>query len=52
MIDLVMLSKNARWHWGINEKNSYWYPNVKIYKQETLGNWKSVIDSIILDLGK
>ena len=49
---LVMLSKNARWHWGINEKNSYWYPNVKIYKQETLGNWKSVIDSIILDLGK
>ena len=46
----IMLTKNARWHWPINEKKSPWYPTAKLFWQEKIGNWNSVVNSIQMDL--
>jgi Flp pilus assembly protein TadD len=42
----VMLSKNSRWHWFGDKEKSLWYPSMKIFKQEKIGNWDSVINNI------
>lgn len=46
----IMLTKNARWHWTINEKKSLWYPSAKLFKQDKLGDWNTVINSISMHL--
>ena len=48
----VMLAYNARWHWLINEKKSLWYPTAALFRQEKIGDWDSVINSISRDLKK
>ena len=48
----VMLTFNARWHWLTNEKKSLWYPTTKLFRQEKIGDWNTVINSIGLDLKK
>ena len=46
----VMLTFNARWHWLKNERKSFWYPNVKLFRQKKKGNWNDVINNISIDL--
>jgi ADP-heptose:LPS heptosyltransferase len=41
---LVLLSPHADWRWLTNEKQSTWYPNTAILRQETSGDWASLID--------
>ena len=46
----VMLAKNARWHWFVKEKKSLWYPSIKIFRQEKIGDWNNIINNISIDL--
>ena len=48
----IMLAKNARWHWLLNEKKSLWYPTATLFRQEKIGDWNTVINSIGMDLKK
>ena len=48
----IMLVKNARWHWLMNEKKSLWYPTVTLFRQKKIGDWNSVINSIGKELVK
>jgi len=48
----IMLVKNPRWHWLINKKKSLWYPVAKLFRQEKIGDWNTVIKSIGMDLKK
>ena len=48
----IMLVKNPRWHWLINKKKSLWYPAAKLFRQEKIGDWNTVIKSIGMDLKK
>lgn len=43
---LLTIGCDWRWLWLNNEKN-YWYPNVKMYKQTELHEWKEPVDNII-----
>lgn len=44
---IVLLSKDyPYWTWGYDSENTPWYPNVKIIRQETQGNWRPVIDKL------
>jgi hypothetical protein len=49
---LLLLSKNHRGHWGINDKVSYFYPDIKIFRQDIFKNWNVVINDIIKELKK
>ena len=48
----VMLTKNSRWHWTINEKKSLWYPKAKLFQQDQLGDWNKVINDVSMSLKK
>jgi hypothetical protein len=43
---LLTIGCDWRWVWINNEKN-YWYPNVKLYKQTKLQEWKGPVENII-----
>ena len=49
---MLVKNENARWHWTIGEKNSFWYPTVKLFRQENFKDWNSVIKGINTDLKK
>ena len=48
----IMLANNARWHWLLNEKKSLWYPTATLFRQEKIGDWNTVINSIGMELKK
>ena len=48
----IMLTKNSRWHWTINEKKSLWYPKAKLFQQDQLGDWNKVINDVNMSLKK
>lgn len=38
------------WRWLEDRTDSPWYPSVRLYRQETPGNWGDVLDLVIKDL--
>jgi hypothetical protein len=46
---LVMLCHNADWRWGL-ENRTPWYRSVQIFRQKSPGEWKSVVDDVLLAL--
>ena len=48
----IMLTKNSRWHWTMNEEKSLWYPKAKLFQQDQLGNWNKVINDVSMNLKK
>lgn len=38
------------WRWLLNRNDSPWYSSVKLYRQETYGDWDSVIERVNADL--
>ena len=43
---LLPFSTGKLWYWNDLNGRSLWYPSVKIFKQNTQGNWDSVIEDI------
>jgi len=46
----LLLSKNHRWHWGIDDNISSWYPSIRIFRQKIFDNWKDVIDNVLKEI--
>lgn len=42
----VALKKVPEWRWMLDRPDSPWYPNMKLYRQEELGNWKYLFDTM------
>ena len=40
------------WRWLLDRDDSPWYPTVKLYRQQRLGDWESVLDQVNTDLSK
>lgn len=40
------------WRWMLNREDSLWYPTMRLFRQPTLGDWKSVIDKVAEELQK
>ena len=47
----LLLWRNADWRWGIDRTDSYWYPNVRVFRQRTAGDWGVVLNDIASALG-
>lgn len=39
----VALKKVPEWHWGLEGDASPWYPQARLFRQETAGDWAPVI---------
>jgi len=46
----LLLPKNHRWHWGVKDKISNWYPSIRIFRQKAFNNWKEVIDDVLKEI--
>ena len=42
----AMIPYSPDWYWFNNEKKTPWHPNVKIFKQNIIGNWENVIKNL------
>ena len=40
------------WRWLLNRTTSPWYPNLRIFRQTTPGDWKGVVDRVLNELSR
>ena len=40
------------WRWLLDRDDSPWYPTAKLYRQQRMGDWESVLDQVKTDLSK
>ena len=46
----LLLQKVPDWRWGLRDKQSFWYPSLKLFRQKERNNWHGVIQEIELEL--
>ena len=47
----LLLSEPAEWRWGLERETSPWYPTMKLIRQESAGDWDSVVQRVPEVLG-
>jgi len=43
----IILPQPADWRWMLNRNDTPWYPNVRLFRQQAVGNWDSAIQNVI-----
>jgi tetratricopeptide (TPR) repeat protein len=43
---LLMLRRNADWRWGRDRADSYWYPDIEVFRQVHEGDWSPVTAAV------
>ena len=46
----ILISHVPDWRWLLDREDSPWYPTIKLYRQDAVGDWNSVLDRVKLDL--
>jgi tetratricopeptide (TPR) repeat protein len=46
----ILLPFKSDWRWLIDRNDSPWYSSVKLYRQESMGDWAPVLDRVTADL--
>ena len=46
----ALLTLGCEWRWGRKGDKTNWYPSVKLFRQDKLGDWSNVISNLIDDL--
>jgi tetratricopeptide (TPR) repeat protein len=46
----VLVTWDPEWRWFLDREDSPWYHSVQVFRQPSPGNWKSVIQDIIIHL--
>lgn len=42
----VLLPANPDWRWLLDREDSPWYPSARLFRQDRLGDWSSVIEAV------
>ena len=42
----LLLWRNADWRWGVGRADSYWYPDVRVFRQRAAGDWGAVLNDV------
>jgi hypothetical protein len=48
----VLLDVNPHWVWLLDRRDSPWYPNTTLYRQQQFRQWEPVLDTMGADLAK
>ncbi len=43
----VLLPYSADWRWGDTASNTPWYPSMRLFRQETPGEWRNVVKELV-----
>jgi len=46
----ILLPFNPEWRWLLKRSDSPWYSSAKLYRQQTMGDWKGILAQVKLDL--
>jgi tetratricopeptide (TPR) repeat protein len=46
----TLLPFSPEWRWLLDREDSPWYPTMRLFRQSSRGDWKSVIDRVIQEL--
>jgi len=46
----LLLSQVPDWRWLLDRGDSPWYPTMKLYRQQALGDWSGVLERVRVDL--
>jgi len=46
----ILLSYRHHWVWLLDRDDSPWYPSARLFRQQEIGNWASVIDQVKSEL--
>jgi len=46
----TLLCFNSDWRWLLDRKDSPWYPNMKLFRQKTAGDWSRVFEEVVREL--
>lgn len=42
----IMLPNPADWRWMLNRLDTPWYPNVRLFRQKTIGDWQGLVQEV------
>ena len=48
----LMLHANSDWRWGLEGDTTFWYPSMRLFRQQEWGNWDEVMIRVALELDK
>jgi hypothetical protein len=48
----TLLHADPDWRWMLDRHDSPWYPTMRLFRQETPGDWAAVIDRVAAELGR
>ena len=46
----LLLHKVPDWRWGLKEETSFWYPSMRLFRQQDRGHWDEVMEQVLTDL--
>lgn len=46
-----LINYNPDWRWMLNGESSPWYPTLRLFRQKSRDDWKSVFEQVIAELG-
>jgi tetratricopeptide (TPR) repeat protein len=46
----LLLKKVPEWRWGLESERTFWYPSIRIFRQQEDGDWASVFKCISTEL--
>lgn len=50
----LLLPFRPDWRWGLSGESSYWYPTMRLFRQQQIGDWQGVLEQVkaaLNDLG-
>ncbi len=42
----LLLQKVPDWRWGLKGESSFWYPSIRLFRQEDIGEWTPVLSNV------
>ena len=42
----LLLRRNADWRWGVDREDAVWYPQMRVFRQTTDGDWAPVVAAV------
>ena len=46
----LLLAKVPHWPWGITGSTTFWYPSMRLFRQQERGNWHTVMEEVVAAL--
>ena len=48
----LLLNKRSEWRWGMEGEATFWYPAMRLFRQQEWGNWGEVMERVVEALKK